>query len=373
MLLTGPTYSIEEHEPLCRLLSQRFAGELWSFGSYEADTMLGRMRLRVIREDSKLRWLNFVRFARAVLQRAYELRRAAPQAIVVTSYEPFKGGLLALRVARILGAPFMCEVNGVYGNPDNLAHVASTPWRALRQLQMRIIGSYVLRHADAIRLLFAKQLERFVTVRPTTVVREFPALAYTERFAPGPEEKIVLAAGFPFMIKGTDVLVSAFRRLAPRLPEWKLVLIGHRIPEELRARKMDDEFIQALPGLHQPELARWVARCSILVLASRSEAMGRILIEAAAAGKCRVATRVGGIPTVIADGQDGILVPKEDVDALARTLEWLMHDAEARRRLGAAAALRARAEFSPARYLGQFEELIRATLSSRARTESKPS
>lgn len=366
MLLTGPTYSVEEHEPLCQLLSQRFTGELWSFGSYEADMVVGRMRLRVIRERSSFRWLNFARFARAVLQRAQELRRGRPEALVVTSYEPFKGGLLALRVARILDAPFMCEVNGVFGNPDNLAHLASAPWRGLRQLQMRLIGGHVLRHADAIRLLFADQLQRFATIRPTVVVREFPALAYTERFAAGPGENIVLAAGFPFMIKGVDVLVNAFRGLAPRFPDWKLVLIGHRIPEELRARGMDDPFIHALPGLHQPELARWVARCSLLVLASRSEAMGRILIEAAAAGKCRVATRVGGIPTVIDDGKDGVLVPKEDVGALARALDWLMQDASARQRLGAAAAVRAQTEFSPAQYLRHFEELMSATLSSRA-------
>lgn len=363
MLITGPTYSMEEHEPLCKLLSQRFTGELWTFGSYEADVVIGNIHLRVIRERSKSRVLDFARFARSVVRRACELRRARPRSLVVTSYEPFKGGLLALGVARILNAPLLCEVNGVFGNPDNLVHVRSAFRRRFRQILMRVTGGYVLRRADAVRLLFADQLQRFTTLPSTTVVRQFFSLAYTERFAPGPEEKFVLSVGFPFMIKGMDVLVSAFTHLAPRFPDWKLVLIGHRIPEELRARGMERPYIEAHPGMHQPELARWVARCSILVLASRSEAMGRVLLEAAAAAKCRVATRVGGIPTVISDGRDGVLVPKEDVDSLTCALEGLMRDSQARRQMGEAAALRVKNEFSPAVYLEHFDELVRATLS----------
>jgi glycosyltransferase involved in cell wall biosynthesis len=90
--------------------------------------------------------------------------------------------------------------------------------------------------------------------------------------------------------------------------------------------------------------------------------MGRILIEAAAAGKCRVASRVGGIPTVVDDGRDGVLVRKEDAEGLAVALEMLISDPGLRRRLGEAARLRAATEFSPAIYLAHFEELIRATL-----------
>jgi glycosyltransferase involved in cell wall biosynthesis len=164
------------------------------------------------------------------------------------------------------------------------------------------------------------------------------------------------------MVKGVDVLVKAFCTIASRFPAWRLVLIGHRIPEQLRARGIKHTQIEVLPGLPQPELACWVSRSAIIVLASRSEGMGRILIEAAAAGKCRVASRVGGIPTVVDDGRDGVLVRKEDAEGLAVALEMLISDPGLRRRLGEAARLRAATEFSPAIYLAHFEELIRATL-----------
>jgi glycosyltransferase involved in cell wall biosynthesis len=356
----GPTYSLADLAPECELLSQRFSGEFWSYGSYEADTQIGRMRLRVVKDRSENRAVNFFRFARQVLRRARESRSAHTGPVVVTSYDPFKGGLLALWVARRLKGVFVCEVNGVYGSEDNFAHVPAAIWRRVRLTQMRIIGSYVLHRARAVRLLFGAQLRNFVALRSNTIVRQFFALTYTERFHAGPEEPIILAAGFPFMRKGVDVLVEAFLRVAPRHPQWKLVLIGHLIPDQLQARGIKDDQVMALPGLPQEELAKWISRCAILALASRSEAMGRVLLEAAAAGKCRIATRVDGIPTVITDGVDGLLVEKNDVESLAAGLARLMDDKDLRQRLGDAARLRVAKEFSPAAYLGHYSEFITA-------------
>ncbi len=159
MVREGPTYSLEDLEAICKLLSQHFQGELWSYGSYEADVEVGRMRVRVIKDRSRRKLINFSRFALAVLGRARELRTTTPERVVVTSYDPFKGGLLAWRVARLLGGSFLCEVNGVYGNPDNFSHIRSVRWRWLRLLQVRILGSFVLHRADAVRLLFTGQLE----------------------------------------------------------------------------------------------------------------------------------------------------------------------------------------------------------------------
>jgi glycosyltransferase involved in cell wall biosynthesis len=90
--------------------------------------------------------------------------------------------------------------------------------------------------------------------------------------------------------------------------------------------------------------------------------MGRVLIEAAAAGKCRIATRVGGIPTVIENGRDGVLVEKGDVTELAAGLQALITDDALRHQLGSEAQLRVEREFSGAAYLAHFEELIAATL-----------
>ena|ERR1700733_335117 len=358
MIREGPTYSAGDLSPECEVLSRRFAGEFWSYGSYEADTQIGRFRLRVVKDSGNFRLWNFLRFARRVMHRAAELQKRPMQRTVVSSYDPFKGGFLALQVARRLNAAFVCEVNGVYGSPDNFAQLKLRIWRKLRLLQMRLLGGFVLRRADAVRLLFTQQLQDFVSLPSTTIVRHFFALTYIERFKPGPEEPMILSAGFPFRRKGVDVLVQAFLPLASRYPDWTLVLIGHLIPDELRARGVGHAQIRALPGLPQPELAKWISRCAILALASRSEAMGRVLLESAAAAKCRVATRVDGIPTVIDDGVDGILVEKNNIEELRAALVRLMDDQDLRKRLGTAGQRRVAEQFSPEAYLELYSELI---------------
>jgi glycosyltransferase involved in cell wall biosynthesis len=364
-VVEGPTYNPEDFLlPTLRLLSRRFAGEMWSYGSYEADIQVERMRLRVVKDTTGNRIGNYLRFSRQVMRRARELRASTPQRLVVTSYDPFKGGLLAWRVARLLRGTFVCEVNGQYGDPDNFAHVGSALWKWVRLLQMRVMGSFVLHRADGVRLLFAEQLANFAVVRPHTVVRHFFALSFTDRFQPGPEERIILCAGFPFERKGVDTLVSAFTRVADKYPQWRLVLIGHRLPEQLCERGLEHPQVDALPGMPQEQLAQWMSRCAIFALPSRSEAMGRVLIEAAAAEKSRIATRVGGIPTVVEQGYDGLLVPKGDVEQLATGLAALMGDDALRHRLGRAAKKRTESEFSGESYLKLFEELIAASLAA---------
>jgi glycosyltransferase involved in cell wall biosynthesis len=84
----------------------------------------------------------------------------------------------------------------------------------------------------------------------------------------------------------------------------------------------------------------------IAVQASESEGLPNAILEAAAAGLPIVATAVGGTPEVIEDGRTGLLVEPRDPLALAAAIDRLAEDPGARRRLGEAAAVRAR-DFSP--------------------------
>jgi hypothetical protein len=89
MIQAGSTYAAENLEPLCRVLSQQFTGELWSYGSYEADLEIGRMRLRVVKDRTPVPALNFINFVYRVVRRVFELRTSREREIVVTSYDPF--------------------------------------------------------------------------------------------------------------------------------------------------------------------------------------------------------------------------------------------------------------------------------------------
>lgn len=364
----GPTWSREDIAPFCRLLSRQFAGEIWAFGSYDADVPIGRIRLRVVRERSARSAVNLARFTRHVLRWTEELRERRHPRLAVVSVEPFKGGLLALYAARRARGAFICEVNGVYGNPHHVAD-ARIPGvlRLLRRIWRRMIGAFVLRRAAAVRLQFPGQLQHFARLRAGIVTRQFFDISGNlEMFRPGSDEPIVLGVGFPFRIKGFDVLCEAFQRIADRYPGWKLVLIGHRVPEEAQAAGFHHPRIETYPGLMHPRVAEWMARCAIFALPSRTDAMPRVLMEAGAAGKCRVATSVDGIPMLIEHGVDGLLVESENVGQLAAALERLMRDSSLRERLGEAARQRVAREFSGEAYLKHYAELVSAAVAQSA-------
>ena len=99
------------------------------------------------------------------------------------------------------------------------------------------------------------------------------------------------------------------------------------------------------------------AGCSLFVLPSRHEPMGIVNLEAMAAGKAVVASEVGGVPELVAHDQNGLLVPRENVDAMAAAISRLMNDGELRARMGRAGRRRAE-EFSCALWPISMNRLI---------------
>ncbi|WP_037575671.1 glycosyltransferase family 4 protein [Phaeacidiphilus oryzae] len=142
--------------------------------------------------------------------------------------------------------------------------------------------------------------------------------------------------------KGVDVLVRAFAELAEEVPEARLRLVGggDALADHLRlagalgvAGRVDAD--GELSGRALVEAVRGAAA---LVLPSRTEAesFGMALIEAMACGTPVVGSRVGGIPSVVTEGETGLLVPPGEPAALAEACRLLLRDAELSDRLGAA-------------------------------------
>ena len=105
-----------------------------------------------------------------------------------------------------------------------------------------------------------------------------------------------------------------------------------------------------------------------LVLPSRSEGLGLVVIESFARGRCVVASRVGGIADVVEDGVQGVLVEPGDVDALADALARVLSDRALAERLGAAARGRYRVWHStPDEYAARVRLLVDRTLAGTSR------
>jgi glycosyltransferase involved in cell wall biosynthesis len=97
-----------------------------------------------------------------------------------------------------------------------------------------------------------------------------------------------------------------------------------------------DRVAQATGFVPPAEVGSYIERASVVVCPSRREGYGIVARQALAYGRPVVATRVGGLPEAVLDGETGLLVPPGDPAALRSALERLLGDAELRRRLGAA-------------------------------------
>ena len=144
--------------------------------------------------------------------------------------------------------------------------------------------------------------------------------------------------------KGIDV---AIRALAELPADTVLVVLGEgpERPALLQlARELEVEPRVFLLG-RVPDVAAWLGRATMLVHPARWEGFGLGVLEAMLAGLPVVATNVSALPELVVDGETGVLVPPDDVDALVRAVEQALERPE----LGSAGLARARAEFSVAR------------------------
>ena len=167
--------------------------------------------------------------------------------------------------------------------------------------------------------------------------------------------------------KGFDVLLAASallheRGLAHRVQIIGPVLAGHAdVADALAAtaaRLGIADHVEFTGPVDRPmDLVR---RATVYVQPSRSEPFGLAALEASALGAPVVATAVGGLADIVADGVSGLLVPPDDPSALADALQRLLTDAGMRSRLGASARERVVAQFSEDRFVDQVEQVCRS-------------
>jgi len=160
-----------------------------------------------------------------------------------------------------------------------------------------------------------------------------------------PDDRLALAIGNLYPVKGHTHLLEAFGLLARRFPRLHVAVAGRGdLDAPLRARaralELDDRF--HLLGLRS-DVANLLAGADVFVLPSLSEGLPLALVEAMLAGRPIVATAVGEVATVLNGGRShaGLLVPPGDPAALANALTALLSDPREAEQLAAAAARRA--------------------------------
>jgi glycosyltransferase involved in cell wall biosynthesis len=186
-------------------------------------------------------------------------------------------------------------------------------------------------------------------------------------FGVSPDEFVVGWIGRMTAIKRVDDILLAFRRLRDRGVDARLCLVGDgpdREHVEQRAHDLDISRNTLFVG-YQRDVAPYYSFFDAVVLASANEGTPVVAIEALAAGRPVVATRVGGVPDVVEDNADGMLVRVGDVNEIAAALERLARDPELRRRLGDAGRTRTIPRYRVERLVDDIDELYRELLSER--------
>ena len=160
--------------------------------------------------------------------------------------------------------------------------------------------------------------------------------------------------------KGVDLLLRAWAELT-ELRE--LILVGdgaERASLEALASQLKLDHVTFIGSTN--DVRTYLQQADFFVLPSRAEGIPNAMLEAMACGLPVVASRVGGIPDVVQHGESGLLVPPEDVPALAGAISRLLADSDLRRRMGQKARQRVQNDYSleavTARHLTLYREVI---------------
>lgn len=222
--------------------------------------------------------------------------------------------------------------------------------------------------ADAVLALGDGWTERLRALEPAARVLSVPngiPIVGVGARAPDGEPVHVAYLGRMHPDKGTYVLLEAWARVVEDVPGAHLTLAGNdevdRTRDEVERLGLGSA-VTVREWLSPAEVRELYSRTDVLTLPSRNEGQPMSILEAMARGLCIVATDVGGIPDLVEDGRTALLVPPDDVDALAKALWTAVTDAPTRHRLGDAALARARADFDVEQTARRIDDLYREIL-----------
>lgn len=156
--------------------------------------------------------------------------------------------------------------------------------------------------------------------------------------------------------KGMNYFVAAANEIAQTRPAVRFVIVGDG-PERAALQAIANPDAIRFVGVRE-DVTAWLNAMDVFALTSVADAFPLVVIEAMACGLPVVASKVGGLPEIVLDGETGLLTPPRDVSALARAMAALMGDESRGRALGAAGRDRVEKHFM----LAQTARKMRAAL-----------
>jgi glycosyltransferase involved in cell wall biosynthesis len=179
------------------------------------------------------------------------------------------------------------------------------------------------------------------------------------------KQKLVIAVGSHSENKGYDLLLEAWTIVVSKYPEWQLHVYGKIDKDRFYLRLAKKIGVDNTVTFHNPvaDIQQMYLNSAIMVMSSRSEGFGMVLIEAMACGvPCVSFDCASGPRDIIKDTVDGYLVPAENIEALALKIMDLMEDDQKRKEFGLSAKENVK-RFLPEAIVQQWDELFKAIVS----------
>lgn len=217
-------------------------------------------------------------------------------------------------------------------------------------------------------------------LRSRTLSGETPRRTLREEFTVPDGNKIVGMVGNICRLKGQLIFLGAAREILLLHRDVTFMLVGtvnnpvdvpyrSAVDEYLRTNELSGQVILTGFRTDAPEL---IAEMDILVHPPiLPESFGLVLLEAMVAGVPVIASEIGGIPEIVSDGVNGVLVPPDDIPALVAAVNKLLCDSPLRQRLGAAGKQTVATKFRADLFASEFAEVYRQLLGGRRVTECR--
>jgi glycosyltransferase involved in cell wall biosynthesis len=315
-----------------------------------------------------------LRDVRAILRLAMLIRREHPSILHTHTAKAGAVGRIAALLAGSDRPPIL--IHTFHG------HVLRGYFNPLTTLGFRILERWLARFTtvlvavspevrDDLISLGVASAEKFTVVRlgielgeRVVTVDSDTGPATRRALGVAPDAFLVGWVGRMTAVKRTDDVLRAFRGLLEGGVDAFLVLVGDGPDREHLERYAHDLGVvrRCLFVGYQNDVARFYDAMDVLLLPSANEGTPVSVIEALAAGRPVVATRVGGVPDVIRDGVDGFLVEAGDAGTLAARLDELARDPERRRRMGSAGQARVLERYAVDRLIDDIDGLYRRLL-----------
>jgi len=173
--------------------------------------------------------------------------------------------------------------------------------------------------------------------------------------------------------KGQRHLVEAARLVIQEMPDVRFVILGEGELREPLERQVHEHHLQKhvlLPGF-RTDVIGCIKGFDLFTMSSVTEGLGTSLLDAMACARPIVATSAGGIPEIVEDGVNGLLVPPRDHAALADAIVRMLKDPARRQRMGDDGLARVTARFTVDRMVEQTAEVYARVGAERSKRQAQ--